>query len=280
MHLAPVRRWLSRPPFLIVLLLLPSGCMLDAPRPAPAICSTAENGCSGPDAPWYNQNVTAMIPPPPVEPPTAAPAATTAATQDAVPSAAVAHLTDPTLPPSSTIAPPDVAATTAPIDQPKSTPAPDMEAMDRTSSATVKTRKPETVPVATPEAAIRDLWSVPADRLFAPGSPNLRVTGAAELDALADRLHGSRYERVVVVAHTDRSGNEITNLKLSWQRARAVRDHLESRGIPDTALDHEGRGARDAHIDPRRCPVKPLARLRCQAPDRRIEILVTRGKAP
>jgi outer membrane protein OmpA-like peptidoglycan-associated protein len=72
----------------------------------------------------------------------------------------------------------------------------------------------------------------------------------------------------------------MSTLKLSWQRARIVRDHLASRGIPETALDHEGRGARGARIDPRRCTGPRTVRARCLAPDRRVEIAVTKRVQP
>lgn len=127
---------------------------------------------------------------------------------------------------------------------------------------------------------VKELVRLPSDDLFDLGSAVVGTRGRRSLDALADRLHGTGYTRIQVIVHTDRTGQPMTNLKLSWQRARNVRDHLATRGIPGDILDHEGRGSRDARIDPGRCGRQKAARIRCLAPDRRVDIVVTQRKAP
>lgn len=57
------------------------------------------------------------------------------------------------------------------------------------------------------------------------------------LNEVFEQLARSPRDRVLITGYTDRSGDPATNLRLSEQRATAVRDHLLQRGIaPDRLL--------------------------------------------
>lgn len=293
MHLAPMRRRPSRPPMpslllpLVTLLitLLAGGCATPGSKPAPMVCPSTPPGCAKEDVPWYRQDVTEMIPPPPVEPrmppeqiaagttndgntePTVdssqPPEATASASGPVVSSFAVTREKEPTHEAATAADPPPANVASAPEDRPPPTSAP-----------------LPTTPPAAPIERTEHVAHLPSDDLFGLGSAVLGPAGRQSLDALADRLHGTAYTHIHVIAHTDRTGQPMTNLKLSWQRARNVRDHLATRGIPGNVLDHEGRGSRDARIDPDRCGRVKAARIRCLAPDRRVDIVVTQRRAP
>lgn len=67
--------------------------------------------------------------------------------------------------------------------------------------------------------------------LFAPGSVTIASDQVVTLNEVFDRLVRDPGLRVLVTGHSDASGDEATNLRLSEQRALAVREHLLRRGI-------------------------------------------------
>ncbi len=290
MHLAPLRRRPLRPSpavfrFLpvVALLLLVGGCALPDPGPSPMVCPSTPGGCAKEDAPWYRQDVTAMIPPPPVEPPAPAdPSAAAEATagetafEDPWSEASVSQpVTEPVV---SSFAEPGAKSDAA--DTLSGAPTAAADPIPGGRSTAVGGQPPGKSGARAADAPAATVVRLPSDRLFDPGGDSLQPTGRRALDALADQLNGTSYTRIRVIGHTDRSGKATANLKLSRQRARAVRDHLATRGIPSEVLDHEGRGSRDAVIDPGRCGRRKDARIRCLAPDRRIDIVVTRRRTP
>lgn len=291
MHLAPMRRRPSRPSPanfrylpLVALLLLAGGCTLPDPGPSPMVCPSTPGGCADDDAPWYRQDVTAMIPPPPVEPlPTPDPAATAEAVGEETPIGdplADPYAAQPVMEPVvSSFASPDRKTETE--DTPSSAGAAPIDPRPSGASAAVAINtRPGKADIPSAGKPVETVVRLASDRLFELGGATLQPTGRRALDALAHRLHGTDYTRIRVIGHTDRHGKATTNLKLSRQRARVVRDHLATRGIPSEALDHEGRGSRDAVVDPIRCGRRKDVRIRCLAPDRRIDIVVTRRRAP
>ena len=66
------------------------------------------------------------------------------------------------------------------------------------------------------------------------------------MDTVAQEIK-SRHDitRIIVVGHTDTSGGEKYNMKLSLKRADAVRNALVSHGIPAKKIHVEGRGKTD-----------------------------------
>ena len=52
----------------------------------------------------------------------------------------------------------------------------------------------------------------------------------------------------MIIGHTDKKGSEAYNLKLSRQRAAAVVQALEARGVSDSSLKSMGVGEQDATV--------------------------------
>lgn len=64
-----------------------------------------------------------------------------------------------------------------------------------------------------------------------------------ELDAIASALSENPAWHIKIFGHTDNSGNEKANKKLSFERAKAVSDHLVFRGIASARISYEGYGS-------------------------------------
>ena len=98
--------------------------------------------------------------------------------------------------------------------------------------------------------------TVGCQALFAPEKPTLILEGvtfendsaqlkpesAATLDSVAASLVASPDVRVEVEGHTDSTGSDAYNLKLSQKRAESVRDYLVSKGVPAARLEAKGYG--------------------------------------
>lgn len=317
--------------------LLAGACTTDRPRDLAASAPPE-------DRPWYDQNVSPLVPPPPASPvdlaaadvapgkvaaapstspPGDAPSPTapaagpstdpaprapgtdddpfagifpTATVRDRVPETAAAQAAAPVAsaqastprdePPAGAAAAPATAAPAAapsPVVQPPvaSSAAISSRAEASDSGPPASASPPD---ASSPIAAATDrsgteVTSLPGDTLFDAGRATLLPAGRAALDTLADSLRDTPYRSVKVVAHADRSGAPLANARLSWQRARAVRDHLAARGIAPDRLDFEGVGSAEARIDPSTCRGDRRARVRCLAPDRRVDVVVVRRAA-
>jgi outer membrane protein OmpA-like peptidoglycan-associated protein len=89
--------------------------------------------------------------------------------------------------------------------------------------------------------------NVPADLSFATGSAMLQPGTGRVLDRFAEGLDASMQVRII--GHTDSTGSDAINDPLSQERARAVRDHLQDRGVPTSRMDVVGRGSREPLAD-------------------------------
>jgi outer membrane protein OmpA-like peptidoglycan-associated protein len=79
-------------------------------------------------------------------------------------------------------------------------------------------------------------------------------------------------ETLKVIGYTDRLGSDAYNLKLSQQRAVAVRNYLVSQGVPAEAILTEGRGSTDPKVN---CSMRDHeALIACLKPNRRVAIQV------
>jgi len=119
----------------------------------------------------------------------------------------------------------------------------------------------------------------PATVLFDFDRSALRPGETPKLDALADRIKGQTFDRVEAVGHADRIGTNPYNLRLSEQRAAAVRGYLVSKGLDAGRIRIEAAGERtsvtgDACKDmgPERRQNRKL--VQCLQPDRRVAIEV------
>lgn len=106
-----------------------------------------------------------------------------------------------------------------------------------------------------------------ADALFDFDKAVLKPAGKADLDELARRIHAlDALEVVVATGHTDSTGPEAYNMKLSLRRAEAVKAYLVSRGVPAENIYVEGKGETS--------PIATNSTRAGRAQNRRVEVEV------
>ncbi|GAB4189687.1 MAG: hypothetical protein Tsb002_16950 [Wenzhouxiangellaceae bacterium] len=88
----------------------------------------------------------------------------------------------------------------------------------------------------------RGLLLTLGDVLFEFGKADLKSGAARNLQPLIDALNERPQQTVVVEGHTDSVGSREFNLRLSQQRAEAVRDYLVENGIASGRISTEGLG--------------------------------------
>ncbi len=84
--------------------------------------------------------------------------------------------------------------------------------------------------------------SYSADAFFDFDKSVLKPEGKAKLTDLAAKLQDTDIEVIVATGHTDWTGTEAYNMKLSMRRAQAVKAFLVSKGIPAERIFTEGKG--------------------------------------
>jgi outer membrane protein OmpA-like peptidoglycan-associated protein len=88
----------------------------------------------------------------------------------------------------------------------------------------------------------RGLVLTVGDVLFATGKAEVAAGGMRSIDKLAEWLKKNPTRNLLIEGHTDNTGPEDFNQKLSQQRADAVRDQLVSRGVPADRITTRGYG--------------------------------------
>jgi outer membrane protein OmpA-like peptidoglycan-associated protein len=78
--------------------------------------------------------------------------------------------------------------------------------------------------------------------LFDTDSYSLKPSSKDELQQMADVLNKYPDTNLVVVGHTDNTGSDTYNQRLSEQRAYAVKDYLVTYGVGGTRLNARGLG--------------------------------------
>lgn len=78
---------------------------------------------------------------------------------------------------------------------------------------------------------------------FESSSSTLSPTEQTRFDQLADSIKGLNYEKILILGHTDATGNESKNKQLSLERAGRVAMELSQRGIPRNKLKTSGKGS-------------------------------------
>jgi len=119
------------------------------------------------------------------------------------------------------------------------------------AEAEIKARSAEQAKTAALTKELSDLRAQQTDRglvltvgdvLFATGKAEVAAGGLRSIDKLAEFLKKNPTRNLLIEGHTDNTGPEDFNLKLSQQRADAVRDALVSRGVGADRITTKGYG--------------------------------------
>lgn len=101
----------------------------------------------------------------------------------------------------------------------------------------------ELQPIGTDDATVKASKPVVLRNVFfETGSAALRPESLGELDRLAQLLLEASELKIQINGHTDNVGDEVSNQKLSEQRARSVWEYLRTKGIAETRLLFKGFG--------------------------------------
>ncbi|WP_375562292.1 OmpA family protein [Bernardetia sp. OM2101] len=78
--------------------------------------------------------------------------------------------------------------------------------------------------------------------LFETGKANLKNSSFKAIDELASAMTAKKTMEIEIAGHTDNVGDKNANLKLSQERAEAVRDYLIKKGIDASRITAKGYG--------------------------------------
>ncbi len=95
-------------------------------------------------------------------------------------------------------------------------------------------------PAPAPAAASKVTYA--ADAFFDFDKAVLKPAGKAKLDDLVGKVKAINLEVIIAVGHTDATGADGYNQKLSVKRAEAVKAYLVSKGIEKNRVYTEGKG--------------------------------------
>ena len=95
----------------------------------------------------------------------------------------------------------------------------------------------------------RGLVLTVGDVLFASGKAEVSSGGQRSIDKLADFLKAYPKRNVLIEGHTDNTGDQDFNIKLSQQRADTVRNQLVSKGVAPQRIRTKGYGAKFPVVD-------------------------------
>ena len=108
--------------------------------------------------------------------------------------------------------------------------------------------------------------NVPNDISFDTGSAAIKPELRAVLDPFANSLQGDPAALVTIVGHTDSTGSNELNQRLSIERANSVRDYIVVRGVSAARVSTAGRGELE--------PVADNSTESGRARNRRVEIFL------
>lgn len=125
---------------------------------------------------------------------------------------------------------------------------------------------PAPAPVVAPAAPTSEKVTYAADAFFDFDKAILKPEGKAKLDDVISKLEGVNLEVIIAVGHTDSTGPDAYNQKLSERRADAVKAYLVGKGIDANRVYTEGKGEKQ--------PVADNKSSAGRAKNRRVEIEV------
>ncbi|MEG1832060.1 MAG: OmpA family protein [Burkholderiaceae bacterium] len=139
---------------------------------------------------------------------------------------------------------------------------------------------PPAPPPPPPPQPVSRKFELLADAMFAFNSTVLSEAGKGHVNAMLTELNNAgvtSLSSITVIGFTDPIGSPQYNLKLSAERANAVRDYLVASGVPASLIATEGLGEAQLKITEADCASQGKSRPRsaliaCLAPDRRVEI--------
>jgi len=91
--------------------------------------------------------------------------------------------------------------------------------------------------------------NIPNDISFDVGSAAIKPQLRAVLDPFVSSLQGDPSAQITIVGHTDSTGSDAFNNKLSIERADSVRDYIVTRGVAAGRVAAAGRGDREPIAD-------------------------------
>lgn len=101
---------------------------------------------------------------------------------------------------------------------------------------------------------------------FNNNQSTLLPTSYPELNKLIDYLKTNPTVAIEISGHTDNTGNNMSNIKLSAARAKAVADYLTEKGISPTRISSQGYGSSK--------PVAPNNTEENRKKNRRVEVIL------
>lgn len=144
-------------------------------------------------------------------------------------------------------------------------------ARKRAEEAAAKQRAKSQQKTAEQKTILEKLRSVSlsSGAAFESGSARLSSEGKAALDEFAVQLKvlGNGLKSVQVEGHTDSTGSDAVNQRISEQRAQAVKDYLVSKGVDGNKIQTRGYGESQ--------PVADNGSAAGRAKNRRVEIKVS-----
>lgn len=107
--------------------------------------------------------------------------------------------------------------------------------------------------------------------LFDVDQATLKGAARTNIESLATSLKNNPQTNILIVGHTDASGTDAYNYKLSERRAASVKTYAVSQGISAARLTTEGRGETE--------PISDNTTDSGKAQNRRVEIVIVANEA-
>ncbi len=107
--------------------------------------------------------------------------------------------------------------------------------------------------------------------LFDVDQSNLKPAARTNIESLATSLKNNPETNILIVGHTDATGTDAYNYRLSERRAAAVKAYAQSQGISASRLTTEGRGETE--------PIASNTSESGRAQNRRVEIVIVANES-